>query len=156
MGNIKQLNQPGGKYDYLGMLVNFKEKGKAIIDMVKYVESMVEDFPVKICKISKTPAAENLLDISTGKLLNKANSEIYHTTVAKGLFLCKRSRPDIQPTIAVLSTRVKSPTESDWKKIDKNAGIFKRNFKVMFDIESRQPTSGKMVCGCIFCSASRL
>ena len=85
--------------------------------MVKYVESMVEDFPVKISKISKTPAAENLLDIGTGKLLDKGKSEAYHTTVAKGLFLCKRSRPDIQPTIAVLSTRVKSPTESDWKKL---------------------------------------
>ena len=86
-----------------------------MIDMVKYVESMIEDFPVKINKISKTTAADNLLDIGTGKLLNKANSEIYHTTVVKVLFLCKRSRPDIQPTIAVLSTRVKSPTESDWK-----------------------------------------
>ena len=31
---------------------------KVIIDIVKYVESMVEDFPVKISKISKTPAAE--------------------------------------------------------------------------------------------------
>ena len=71
---------------------------------------MIEDFPVKISKISKTPATENLLDISTGKLLDKARSEACHTTVAKGLFLCKRSRPDIQPTIAVLSTQVKSPT----------------------------------------------
>ena len=83
--------------------------------MVKYVESMVEHFPVKISKISKTPAAENLLDIGTGKLLEKGKSETYHTTVAKGLFLCKRSRPDIQPTCAMLSTRVKSPMESDWK-----------------------------------------
>ena len=77
----------GKKHDYLGMLVDFTEKGKVKIDMVKYVESMIEDFPVKINKISKTPAAENLLDIGTGKLLDKAKSEIYHTTVAKGLFL---------------------------------------------------------------------
>ena len=105
----------GKKHDYLGMLVDFTEKGKVKIDMIKYVESMIEDFPVKINKISKTPAAENLLDIGTGKLLDKARSEVYHTTVAKGLFLCKRSRPDIQPIITVLSTRVKSQTESGWK-----------------------------------------
>ena len=91
------------------MLVDFTEKGKVIIDMVEYVESMVEDFPVKISKISKTPA------VGTGKLLDKARSEAYHTTVAKGLFLCKRSRPAIQPTIAALSTPVKSPMESDWE-----------------------------------------
>ena len=95
------------------MVVDFMEKGKVIIDMVKYVESLVEDFPVQISKITKTPAAENLLDIGTGKLLEKGKSEAYHTTVAKGLFLSKRSRPDIQPTIAVLSTWVKSQTESD-------------------------------------------
>ena len=69
------------------MLVDFTEKGKVIIDMVKYVESIIEDFPGKINKISKTPAAENLLDIGTGKLLDKTKSEVYHTTVAKGLFL---------------------------------------------------------------------
>ena len=81
--------------------------------MVKYVESMIDDFPVKLNKGAKTPAAENLLDIGTGKLLNKGKAELSHTTVAKGLFLCKRSRPDIQPTVAVLSTRVKAPTETD-------------------------------------------
>ena len=32
-------------------------------------------------------------------------------------FLCKRARPDIQPTIAFLSTRVLSSTEIDWKKL---------------------------------------
>ena len=75
------------------MLVDFTEKGKVKIDMVKYVESMIEDFPVKISKISETPAAENLLDIGTGKLLDKARSEAYHNTEAKGLFLLKN--PDL-------------------------------------------------------------
>jgi hypothetical protein len=40
-----------------------------------------------------------------------------HTMAAKGLFLCKRARPDIQPTIAVLCTRVKEPNQSDWTKL---------------------------------------
>ena len=31
----------GKKHDYLGMVVDFTEKGKVIIDMVKYVESMI-------------------------------------------------------------------------------------------------------------------
>jgi hypothetical protein len=37
--------------------------------------------------------------------------------VAKALFLCKRARPDIQPTIAVLCTGVKGPNEADWEKL---------------------------------------
>ena len=32
------------------MVVDFLEKGKVIIDMVKYVKSMIDDFPVKLNK----------------------------------------------------------------------------------------------------------
>jgi hypothetical protein len=39
--------------------------------------------------------------------------------VAKGLFACKRGRPDIHPTIAVLCTRVKQPNEDDWRKLNR-------------------------------------
>ena len=68
---------------------------------------------VKLNKEANTPAVENLMDIGTGKLLDTGKAELYHTTVAKGLLLCKRSRPDIQPTIAMQSTQVKAPTETD-------------------------------------------
>ena len=37
--------------------------------------------------------------------------------VAKGLFLSKRSRPDIQMTIAFLCTRVRKPTMEDLDKL---------------------------------------
>ena len=42
---------------------------------------------------------------------------MFHTFVAKGIFACKRARPDIHPAIAVLCTRVKEPNESDWQKL---------------------------------------
>ena len=99
------------------MVIDFTEDEVVKIGMVKYVEGMLNDFPTKIDKVSKTPAADNLLDIGNGKILTGDRAETFHTMVAKGLFLCKRARPDIQPTIAVLSTRVKSPNESDWKKL---------------------------------------
>jgi len=44
-------------------------------------------------------------------------AEMFHTTTAQGLFVSKRACPDIQPTIAVLCTRVKDPTEDDWDKL---------------------------------------
>jgi hypothetical protein len=37
--------------------------------------------------------------------------------VAKALFACKRARPDIHVAMTLLCTRVKSPNESDWKKL---------------------------------------
>ena len=44
-------------------------------------------------------------------------AEIFHTFVAKALFACKRSCCDLQVAVAMLCTRVKSPTEEDWKKL---------------------------------------
>jgi hypothetical protein len=37
--------------------------------------------------------------------------------VAQLLFACPRARQDIQPTVAFLTTRVRSPVEDDWNKL---------------------------------------
>ncbi|WP_371070108.1 hypothetical protein, partial [Salmonella enterica] len=66
----------------------------------------------------KSPASENLFHINpSSEKLEKVDREEFHTTVAQGLFLAKRARPDIQTTIAFLCTRVKEPTKEDWKKL---------------------------------------
>jgi hypothetical protein len=44
---------------------------------------------------------------------------VFHTFVAKALFLSKRARCDIQPVIAFLTTQVRSPNEDDWDKLCK-------------------------------------
>jgi hypothetical protein len=49
----------------------------------------------------------------------QGKKELFHTFVAKGLFLCKRARPDIKPTIALLATQVQAPNEQDWCKLVK-------------------------------------
>ena len=117
-GSYKAVKPLRGKvHDYLGMKIDFGTKDTVIIDMDQYVHDMIVDFPVNITKKSSTPAGDKLMEVGFGKLLDKQRAEAFHTTVAKGLFLCKRARPDIQPTIAFLSTRVLSPTEIDWKKL---------------------------------------
>ena len=41
----------------------------------------------------------------------------FHHFVARALFVAKRARPDIQPTVAFLCTRVQKPTKEDWYKL---------------------------------------
>jgi hypothetical protein len=60
--------------------------------MTKYVENM-----------AKTPAGDNLFNLRTGARLDTKRSEVFHTFVAKGLFLCKRARPNIPQAISVQS-----------------------------------------------------
>ena len=48
----------------------------------------------------------------------KVNMSSYvKNMLAKGLFVCKQARPDIQPTIALLCMRTKEPNVSDWNKL---------------------------------------
>ena len=87
--------------------------------MVDYVNNMLEDYPTKLkpTETAFTPAGDNLLNKGPSKKLEKQQAEAFHTTVAKGLFLSKRARPDIHPTIAVLCTRVREPNKADSHKL---------------------------------------
>ena len=65
-----------------------------------------------------TPAAKNLFSIdSESENLSSELKESFHSCVAKGLFIGKRARPDIQMPIAVLSSRVTNPNKSDLQKL---------------------------------------
>jgi hypothetical protein len=117
----KLVNYCGKVHEYLGMEIDYTEKGKVIFGMIKYVENMIKDIPEKLkstADIAKTPAGEDgLFNQGQGGKLPMECAKAYHTMVAKGLFLCKRARPDIHPTMAVLCTRVKDPNEADWGKL---------------------------------------
>ena len=127
---LKWLNKKYGSYgevkakrgdvhDYLGMKLDFREKGKVKIDMTDYVKEMVDSFPKKFYTkdTAPTPATKDLFTVGNEKPLPKDKKETFHTYVAKGLFVSKRARPDIQPTNAFLCTRVQDPNEGDWEKL---------------------------------------
>jgi hypothetical protein len=103
----------GKIHEYLGMELDYTEEGKVKIGMIKYVENTLKEFPIKFTSTDKraSPAGDSLFNQGQGKKLEEHRAETYHTFTAKGLFLCKRSRPDIQPMIDVLCTRVKELSE---------------------------------------------
>ena len=70
------------------------------------------------------PTTPEMFERKNEKTLTKEKAEIFHRTVAKGLFLSKKARLDIQPIIACLCTRVKDPTEGDWNKLVKMMKYF--------------------------------
>jgi hypothetical protein len=124
----------------------------------KYVKNMPNNFSVKLGKkdVAKTPAGDNLFNLGTRAKLDTKRSEIFHTFMAKGLFLCQRARPDIGQAILVLCTRVKDPNQADLGKADESDEVFKWHQEQKFDSERQGPRSGQVVCGRIICSLSRL
>lgn len=62
---------------------------------------------------AKTPATDDLYSRGRGRLLSDSHRKLCHSMVMKGSFIVKRSHPDIFLATAVLSGKVKEPTESD-------------------------------------------
>ena len=116
IGTIKVNDGP--RHEFVGMILDYSQDGKLIVDMQDYVQKVFEEFNYDLGKPAKTPAADHLFKINkqSGKL-NKEMKEDFHTYVAKCLFLCKRARPDIQTAVAFLTTRVIDPDTDDWKKL---------------------------------------
>ena len=116
-GEVKIVR--GKVHNYLGMTFDYSKPGKVMIDMIDYIADMIDECSVKLSKsdTALTPAAEDLFAEGSGKKLDKELAEEFHTIVAKGLFACRRARPDIHLTIAALCTRVRQPNTDDWKKL---------------------------------------
>ena len=118
IGEVKAVR--GKIHDYLGMTMDFSERGQVTIDMTAYVKSMIENLSVDLSKMKKvaSPWNDNLFKVSQNSpKLNEQRASEFHTMTAQGLFLCKRARPDITPVIAFLTTRVQAPNQEDWTKL---------------------------------------
>jgi hypothetical protein len=100
------------------MTIDYSENGKVKFMMPDYVEGLLDEAPGSMNGVSVTPAASNLFTVRTdAPKLDDADSETYHRLTAKLLYLCKRARPDLQTTVAFLTTRVVQPDTDDWKKL---------------------------------------
>ena len=105
-------------HDYLGITIDYSEKGKVIFTMYDYLEDILEEMPNDMRGTSPTPASSNLFDADEDSpLLNEKEADFFHRTTARLLFASKRARPDLQVAVAYLCTRVKAPTQSDYRKL---------------------------------------
>jgi hypothetical protein len=110
----------GRVHDYLGMTLDFTNKGEVKVTMIDYLKGVINDFPEIITGTAITPATTNLFDARPEyerKVLGKEQARAFHHSVAQLLFATTRARKDIQHTVAFLTTRVKSPYEDDWMKL---------------------------------------
>ena len=107
----------GSKLDYLGMIFNYGLPGEVSIDMSKMVLEFLNELEVPEEARRDTPAASHLLDISdNAALLDESNKKLFHSLVAKALYMAKIARPRILLPVSFLTTRVHKPDINDLKK----------------------------------------
>ena len=105
--------------EYLGMTLDFTEKGKVIVKMSDYIKNKLKDAPASMDGHATTPAASHLFKVNTDnpKLLCKEKKELFVHLVMQGLYLSQRGRPDIRTAISFLCSRLHCPDEDDFKKL---------------------------------------
>ena len=115
----KSLTIKRGKIQsYLGMTFDFTKSGLVEVSMAGYVSDCLKTY--NVTRSAGSPGGADLFDIDAqSPRLSKADSEIFHSRVAKLLYLAKRTRADLLLAIAFLTTRVQCPTERDMRKLDR-------------------------------------
>ena len=101
------------------MTFDWSTKGEVHVDMIDYMQSMVQEFKESHdLGVADTPAPNDLFDRGDEKnKLSRKDADLYHRMVAKALFACKRARPDIHLAVAILCTRTTNPNQDDWRKL---------------------------------------
>jgi hypothetical protein len=120
----------GKVHKYLGMTLDFTVKYVVKVTMIEYVNEIIAswdkacldfDDGFKImnnCKKIATPAPEDLFKVDeSGVKLGSEKAKVFHTIVAKALYVSKWARPDTSLAIAFITTRVREPDEDDWRKL---------------------------------------
>ena len=110
----------GNDQEYLGMKLKIDSDRKLHIDMRDQVSEIIQVFSGNVGGSVSSPANRNLMKVDNDSpLLSKNLGDEYHSTVAKLLYLEKRARPDLEPAVAFLSTRVSKPSQEDWTKLER-------------------------------------
>ena len=92
----------------------FLANGKLSLFMKDYIEESIYLFGGEISTKVSSPAKKGLQNIyESSKRLENKYADIFHCIVAKLLWVAKRGRPDIEPAISFLYTRVTKSTKED-------------------------------------------
>ena len=104
----------GTTLNFLGMEIDFFQPGKVKVGTVEYLKGMIEElteelkqFEENIDRTYSTPAGKWFFKVNEkAAKLQIGKADIYRKFVAKLIWVMKRSRPDIEPSVSFLCTRV--------------------------------------------------
>ena len=102
----------GNTHNYLGMAFDFSLPDCVCINMHSYIDELLSMYDVE--GIAATRSKTDLFVIDKNdRLLDKDDKDKFHSMVVKVMYLAKGCRPDLLLTVAFLSTRVRTPSDSD-------------------------------------------
>ena len=105
------------KHNYLGMVFNFNKTNKSVnVEMNNYINEIITYY--NIDGVATTPASKDLFTTkSSSRPLTQEEKKLFHSMLAKVMYLAKRVRPECLVVCSFLATRVNNATEDDMSKL---------------------------------------
>lgn len=108
----------GNKLTFLGMDIEFNDDRSVTISTPEYIDEAIEHFGEDVSIKVISPATKNLFEVDEASTpLDRKKQDIFHSVVARLLWIMKRSRPDLETAVSFLCTRVSCSTTEDWNKL---------------------------------------
>ena len=108
----------GTEHIFLGMHIHYTGKGTAVITMKDYLKEALSESGMAITREVATPAQKCLFEVDEeSPFLSQNEAEIFHSVVAKLLYVSIRARADLLLAVSFLCTRVSKSTKQDQKKL---------------------------------------
>ena len=124
--SLMHLKPSGKRHDFLGMNIEIKDR-QVHINMQEQVQVAIEwGHSQGGCK-PPNPATSQLFSTDLeSEVLSDDDSDLFHSIVQKLLYICKRARPDIEPVVSYLCTRVSSSSKEDDTKLTRVLGFLEK------------------------------
>jgi hypothetical protein len=108
----------GDKHDYLGMVLDYSVPGEVQVDMIDYINGVLDEMPIEMVGRAQTPAGNHLFTINEdAQGLSEEKATTFHRMVMQLQYLSQRARPDIRTAVSFLCKRTTKADVDDWKKL---------------------------------------
>ena len=100
--------------------IEFLTNRRISITMKRYIKKLLDMLPGVVKGTTTSPTKKNMFDVdTTSRALNKKSADLFHSVIAKILWITKRGRTDLETAESFLCTRVANPIEDDWQKLER-------------------------------------
>jgi len=108
----------GKKHTFLGINFEIMDNSTIELKMIDQLDDTINCFG-EVTKSNAAPPSKPYLFSARedAEVLSPEKADVFHSVVAKLSYIMKRTRPDLESTIAFLSTRVSCSTVDDWGKL---------------------------------------
>mmetsp|Transcript_12222 Transcript_12222/g.26736 ORF Transcript_12222/g.26736 Transcript_12222/m.26736 type:complete len:435 (+) Transcript_12222:895-2199(+) len=127
----------GREIEYVGMNFRYNSDGTVTVSKPKYINDLLAETQTN--KTASTPESDDLFGIKASPGLSIEDAEHFHAIVYKMLYLAKRMRPDILLPVALLTTRVQSPTKDNARKMNRISKYLKRSEDLVLTLGAKEP-----------------